>query len=274
MISIRRALIVGATSTIFAGANALPAQTPISPGKTRIVGGTPVDISAYPWQVALKIRKGDATYLCGGSIVAETWVLTAAHCVAPWDRSTAVRAKAGANDYNAGGVWLVATEVHIHPAYNDQTHENDVALLRFSGPLSGHVIAMASNGYQLTSSTPLQVTGWGTTSEDGDTSNRLLMAELPYVANDVCNQPASYDGSIVASMMCAGRSEGGRDSCQGDSGGPLVAGKPENNPLLVGVVSFGEGCARQLKFGVYSRVSSFRSWIDATMHPTRKLRVK
>lgn len=110
----------------------------------------------------------------------------------------------------------------------------------------------------------LIVTGWGVT-ETGETSSVLKKAEVPYVTNSTCNEPTSYGGKILNMMMCAGEREGGIDSCQGDSGGPLVKGSNAEDAILVGIVSFGEGCASRLKYGVYTRVGSERDWIRRSM---------
>ena len=84
------------------------------------------------------------------------------------------------------------------------------------------------------------------------------------MSTTVCNQPASYNGDILASMFCAGKTDGGVDSCQGDSGGPASA-IIDGRTTLVGVVSWGEGCARRLKYGVYSRISTAAEWIATTI---------
>ncbi len=107
-----------------------------------------------------------------------------------------------------------------------------------------------------------EVTGWGTTSEGGKSSHALIIVSVPYVEQDVCNN--SYGGAIKGSMLCAGKK--GSDSCQGDSGGPLVL-KSANGP--VGVVSFGEGCGRENKYGVYTRVSSYQRWIQDNTAPAK-----
>jgi len=115
------------------------------------------------------------------------------------------------------------------------------------------------------------VSGFGRTSESATRGSvRLLMAEIDVVANDVCNGPGVYDGAITSGMMCAGQlqpNEAGKivDACQGDSGGPLVKGVRDGNPVLVGVVSWGRGCARPNSPGVYTRVSSYYSWIIDTI---------
>jgi hypothetical protein len=95
-----------------------------------------------------------------------------------------------------------------------------------------------------------------------DASNDLLLGKVRYADTAECNAPAVYNGKITDRMMCAGFKEGGVDSCQGDSGGPLVWRTADDVPILVGVVSYGEGCARRLKYGVYTRVSAYRAWIQ------------
>src|SRR5262249_38683933 len=111
---------------------------------------------------------------------------------------------------------------------------------------------------------PLEVTGWGRTYEGGATSSDLMKATVPYVDSAVCNEPSAYNGSILPGMMCAGLHEGGVDACQGDRGGPLVF-RHADGRLLVGVVSWGEGCARRLKYGIYTRVTTYRDWITAVV---------
>ena len=147
---------------------------------------------------------------------------------------------------------------------NSESHENDIALVKLASLPNGREIDLAESGTKIPLSQKLEVTGWGATAEGGDSSQNLLMAEVPYVENDACNARDAYDGRILPGMICAGERDGGKDSCQGDSGGPLVW-RTQAGPMLVGVVSFGEGCARQLKYGIYTRVSAYRKWIDTTV---------
>ena len=107
------------------------------------------------------------------------------------------------------------------------------------------------------------VSGWGTLASGGSLSDTLQWVKVPPVSDDTCNQPASLNGQIKANMICAGLSAGGVDACQGDSGGPLVtkATGVDSGYSLIGVVSFGEGCALPNKYGVYAEVSFFLSWI-------------
>jgi secreted trypsin-like serine protease len=241
-----------------------------SPGGRRIVGGVPTTIEKHPWQVALNIRTSDGnSFLCGGSVITQKWILTAAHCFAepPCPGSIAtkvavsknIRIKAGVTNFSFGPPWVEIERVVMHNEYSNDTCENDIALVKLKAPTSQRSIPLAGSA-TLLANTWLEVTGWGRTSEDGPFSRGLMLTEVPYVENEVCNQPASYDGSIKPTMMCAGMDEGGVDSCQGDSGGPLVL-RGSNGSILVGVVSVGDGCARKLKYGVYTRVSEFRNWI-------------
>jgi trypsin len=247
----------------------------------RIVGGEKTDIKEHPWQVALDVKGG----LCGGSIIAHNWVLTAAHCFNDTSQPADVRVKAGSTNYKIAGGWTAVERVVVHERYQAALSEvkkiqnplqrgraidavasdtgYDLALLKLKVSLPGQVIPFVPPDYQARPCEHLEVTGWGRTSEGGVTSDDLRKATVPYVENSVCNQPGAYAGKIQPSMMCAGwqDDEGGIDSCQGDSGGPLVVPKGPDGALLVGVVSWGYGCARKLKYGVYTRVNSYREWI-------------
>lgn len=116
------------------------------------------------------------------------------------------------------------------------------------------------NRNELSGKVNLTTAGWGRTSEGGSSSDALLKVEVPFVSANKCS--ASYPNQITDRMICAGFDEGGKDSCQGDSGGPLVKGNGSSR-VLVGVVSWGEGCARPGKYGVYSKVSSVIDWINS-----------
>jgi trypsin len=241
-------------------------QGPI--GKDKIVGGIETTIEEHPWQAAVIVWRNGARYLCGGTAIASNWILTAAHCFGSDPTKSKAVAILGATKYmealNSGST-IDVSRVVIHPHYKYGQHEFDLALLRVPDIGAGVVIPMAAPSTELSSQETLTVTGWGATREGGSTTDTLLKAEVPYVSNETCNAPESYDSKVMTTMMCAGNAGGGEDSCKGDSGGPLVKGKTIANSILVGVVSFGEGCARKLKYGVYVRVSSFRDWINETM---------
>jgi len=241
-------------------ASPLAAQEIIEAFHQRIVGGEPTDIKMHPWQVALNIRLGDQTFLCGGSIIADRWVLTAAHCFSSDTKPGEAKAKAGATNYVTAGTWSDVVKIVIHPAYDPKTHENDLALVELGSRPNGRVIPLIVAGARIPIGQLLEVTGWGTTSEGGDASRVLLQAKVPYVENASCNGPEAYNGAIKPGMMCAGYRGGGVDSCQGDSGGPLVW-RTGNGPVLVGVVSWGDGCAHRLKYGAYARVANYGDWI-------------
>jgi secreted trypsin-like serine protease len=245
-------------------------QLSLNPPHTRIVGGHLTLITDNPWQVALirsAVPEPTRSQFCGGSIIRNDWILTAGHCV----RNSIVREDptrleviAGSSQYAIGGERLKVAAIVTHPRYNQSTMDNDFALLRLATPMTkGQVIATADANTELRDDTNMCVSGWGATFEGGPGAVDLLGAEVPIVSNTVCNQPDSYNGDILASMFCAGKKQGGIDSCQGDSGGPSSA-VINGRTTLVGVVSWGEGCARRLKYGVYSRISTAAEWIATT----------
>jgi len=246
-------------------------QLSLDPPRGKIVGGHLTLIDNNPWQIAMvraAVPEPTRSQFCGGSIIGNDWILTAAHCVKNSivrEDPTRVEIIAGSSQYAIGGERLKVAAIHTHPRYNQATMDNDFALLRLQTPMTkGQIIALADAKTDLRDGTNMCVSGWGATAEGGPGAIDLLGADVPVVSTSVCNEPASYNGDILASMFCAGKKEGGVDSCQGDSGGPgsaIINGRT----TLVGVVSWGEGCARRLKYGVYSRVSTAAEWIATTI---------
>jgi secreted trypsin-like serine protease len=114
--------------------------------------------------------------------------------------------------------------------------------------------------------TYLTVSGWGVTEPRGQQpETRLQKVEVPFVATARCNAPQGHAGAVTDQMLCAGEAAGGKDACGWDSGGPLALIRPGRPPLLVGIVSWGEGCAEAGKAGVYGRVALYRKWIEETV---------
>jgi transmembrane serine protease 11D len=242
-----------------------------NPFMGRIVGGHLTLISDNLWQIAMiraQVAEPTRSQFCGGSLIRENWVLTAAHCVENSivrEDPTRVDVVAGTTQYAIGGERLKVAAIHKHPNYNGATMDNDFALLQLQAPSTmGKAIQLAGAETEVADGTEACVSGWGATAEGSPGSIDLLGAMVPVVSNAVCNQPQSYNGDILPSMLCAGHAAGGIDSCQGDSGGPLSTNIEGKNTLF-GVVSWGEGCARRLKYGVYSRISTVTEWIASTI---------
>lgn len=246
----------------------------------KIVGGQVAQPGAFPWQVSLDaswVADQYRAHFCGGTIYSATWIVTAAHCVesmAPKD----IIVSAGTNKLGVGAVRRNVNRIIVRSDYDKKTQSNDIALLELFGaplPLDGTAALRAialrtkddaalvegaegANGAKTGSW--LSVTGWGATTEGGGQVRDLRFVDVPFVSNSVCNRPLAYDGAITASMLCAGKTA--QDSCQGDSGGPLTVTQG-GVTKLAGVVSWGDGCARPNKVGVYTDVSKFEAWVHA-----------
>jgi len=230
---------------------------------SRVVGGTEAKAHSWPWMVAL--ARGNY-YICGGVLIDDQHVLTAAHCVVERPQASAYRVILGAHSLYEGRVYGV-TRLIYHPMFNKglPPRGNDIAILRLSQPAdlsSPHVGLVCMPSFYLTGAGGREcvVTGWGRTSEGGPPSIKLQEVKVPILNNNICNDPHHYPGLIDPTMLCAGWEEGGKDTCQGDSGGPLVCNM-DGQWQLHGIVSWGYGCARASKPGVYARVSVLHSWI-------------
>ncbi|KAH8372632.1 hypothetical protein KR009_001475, partial [Drosophila setifemur] len=220
----------------------------------RIVGGTATTISSFPWQISLQ-RSG--SHSCGGSIYSSNIIVTAAHCLQSVSASV-LKVRAGSTNWSSGGVLVNVAAFKNHEGYNAKTMVNDIAVIRLSSSL-GSSSTIKSIG--LASSAPANgaaasVSGWGTlTSGSSSIPTTLQFVEVKIVGQTQCASSSyGYGSEIKSSMICAAAS--GKDACQGDSGGPLVSGG-----VLVGVVSWGYGCAASNYPGVYADVAVLRSWV-------------
>ncbi|XP_031573700.1 CUB and peptidase domain-containing protein 2-like isoform X2 [Actinia tenebrosa] len=238
----------------------------------RIVGGAEAPRGAWPWQVMLRTKNGGVGQFCGGSLVHPQWVVTAAHCVSNLSPNR-LFVRLGAHYRN--GVTGVEQDVDvvritIHEDYHKPiTYSNDVALLKLSRPVvlnkNVGLVCLSSNRMsQLFDGKKCWVTGWGKLSSGGADPEKLMQVSVPIVSLKSCQR--AYPQKIhQQSMVCAGYDQGGKDSCQNDSGGPMVC-ESNGRFYLEGVVSWGEGCAWERKYGVYAKVRSLRQWIDRNMY--------
>jgi secreted trypsin-like serine protease len=224
-----------------------------------IIGGEETTTEENPFVVALTTP--DGFQFCGGTIVAPTKVVTAAHCTessAPADvKVVAGRTVLSSDEGTVAGV----TDIWIHPEWDSATLTNDASVLTLDTPLTQTPLALASptDTDLYTAGANSTVYGWGVT-ESGSPSDHLRKVDVPVVADDACG--SSYpDEFNAASMACAGLAEGGKDSCQGDSGGPLSGVAADGTRKLIGIVSWGQGCAEANFYGVYGRVSAFHDLI-------------
>ncbi|XP_076061281.1 trypsin-1-like [Oratosquilla oratoria] len=226
----------------------------------RIVGGTATEVNEYPWQVGLLPSSGTRPF-CGGTIINSKYIVTAAHCVDGDDPSD-IRVVVGEHDYTSVSETdvtkrLSVKSIKVHENYNSNTFDNDIAIIELEEPIdfpSNNKIAPVCMPDTTTDYSNVEaiVSGWGTTSSGGGQPNVLHEVTVTTLTNTDCE--SKYSASMITdNMICAGDPNGGKDSCQGDSGGPLVTSKGEVMQLI-GVVSWGYGCADARYPGVYAYV--------------------
>ncbi|MFB7498300.1 trypsin-like serine protease [Streptomyces sp. NPDC056161] len=239
-----------AATALIAAPSALAAPQPI-------VGGTTTTTTAYPF--IMQITDAAQNQFCGGTLVSATKVITAAHCMVG-ESTGSIRVVGGRTYLNGtNGTVSRVSKIWINPDYTDATNGDDVAVLTLSTSMpytTAPYVSSSQTGVYAAGATA-RVLGWGTTSENGGSSNQLRTATVPIVSDSSCR--TSYGSDFVQTdMVCAGYTSGGVDTCQGDSGGPLLIGG-----ALAGITSWGEGCARAGYPGVYTRLTTFSNLVAA-----------
>ncbi|MEU9987416.1 serine protease [Streptomyces sp. NPDC007971] len=258
----RRARQTAATlvATAAAAATALIASPTATAAPQPIVGGTTTTTTAYPFM--MQITDASGNQFCGGTLVAAKKVVTAAHCMVG-ESTGSVRVVGGRTYLNGtNGTVSKVSKIWINPDYTDATNGDDVAVLTLSTAMSYTPASFVSSSQTgvYAAGTTARILGWGTTSENGSSSNQLRTATVPIVADSSCKN--SYGSDFVQSdMVCAGYTSGGTDTCQGDSGGPLLIGG-----VLAGITSWGEGCAEAGYPGVYTRLTAFSDLVTAQVN--------
>lgn len=238
----------------------------------RIVGGTPALATDNQFQVALLQRNNgnnQGAQFCGGSLVGGGFVVTAAHC-SDFIAANQVQVLTGTRRLDGSGTRVNVRRIVIHPQWNQQTFDHDVAVWELETAVVGMPFATLANADGAVGA-ELLATGWGALGEGLAGAIDLRRVMLPLVDRNNCNDVNSYNGQITDRMICAGRDQGGIDTCQGDSGGPLTTGA-----VLTGITSWGNGCARANLFGVYTRVSNpvIRDFIQNTIGVAQRTAVQ
>jgi secreted trypsin-like serine protease len=260
----------------------MPAIPPIVANcdQNRIVGGCTATPYSWPWQIGFY---ESGSMICGGSIIDNMWIMTAGHCVYGNTNSPSrFTIRAGVFDHNSqtesGEQVAQVEQIFLHPNFSMSSISWDISLLKLATPLNytthiSPVCVPKSDAGIFVEGADSWVTGWGTLhSGDFGLPKNLNQVRVPFLNQSHCDQEYGASAINDACMFCAGRT--GEDSCQGDSGGPLVVsmstpmGAAAGPWFEYGLVSWGYGCAEAGHAGVYSRVSAYCNFIDATLGKT------
>merc|ERR1712179_901025 len=267
-----------------------PAPTPaptqdrcgVTTQNNRIVGGSEARQGAWPWAVILGRSRfgGSFQVMCGGTLVDEDTIVTAAHCFdsVPGQQGPNM-VRLGDHDITTTSDGATPVDISIarsiqHPGWNSNTLSDDIAIVKLSRPVTYSrnirraCLPDSYKGQDLPSllrNSPPTIIGWGSTFSGGGPQNRLRQAKVPMVTQQSCASAyaAISRVTIGATKLCAG--DGRRDTCNGDSGGALLSNTLGNSYAVVGVTSFGVDCAREDFPGVYTRVDQYLPWIRQHM---------
>ncbi|CAL4120268.1 unnamed protein product [Meganyctiphanes norvegica] len=246
----------------------------ISNREGRVVGGKPTGQTEYPWAAALSYR---GKLYCGATLVTNEHLVTAAHCISGITKS---RVEIVMGSYNKSDTSEPSRREHkvkewwAHPDFNRRTFNNDIGIIRLDKKVDfDHFVRPVCISEANPRSTFIGekgiVIGWGRQDENGVPSDVLREVRVPIMSNDECKTKNYKPKEITDNMMCAGFDAGKIDACQGDSGGPLLLEKQTSGGTpqidLIGVVSWGQGCARARYPGVYTRISRYTEFINSKL---------
>lgn len=234
----------------------------------RILGGAETKPKLRPpYMASIQVNE---THECGGLLMVQQWVLSAAHCL-PESNYSRLRVLLGAHSLTEpepSKQYFQIRKEMVHPNYTAFNNHNDILLLQLNemvilGP-DVQVLPIEREDTDVEVGTECRVAGWGMISTTGKKPDKMHEVEVPIISRETCNRRDQYDSEITQNMLCAGARR--KDSCEGDSGGPLVCeGK------AVGIVSWGNRkCGNIRKPGIYTRISAFISWIDSVLEASRR----
>lgn len=227
-----------------------------------IIGGEETIPGRYPYMAGLLTEFSNSN-ICGGTLIASQWVLSASHCLTPDNIAFVDIGRHDRSNLTESYEMIAVDFVVLHPNFNPFTLENDVMLIRLKTPSKNKPVSLISASDDVPPGSKVTTMGWGVTSTFTYFQPDILMeVEVDMISNEVCN--SGYGGEVSDDMICA--SSEGKDACQGDSGGPLIK-KGENSTMdmQVGIVSWGFGCAEPEYPGVYASVASGLEFIENSM---------
>ncbi|XP_077165509.1 coagulation factor IX [Paroedura picta] len=242
---------------------------PLSGTKIRVVGGQNSKKGEVPWQVY--VLDSEQKGFCGGSIINENWIVTAAHCIESGPH-TIVAGELRREEDDQTEQTRRVVRIIPYPAYNSsQRYNHDIALLELDSPLelNSYVTPVCIADKEFTNSLlkfgMSMVSGWGRLAFQGREASILQVLKVQLIDRATCMRNTKV--TIVPSMFCAGHPHEAKDTCQGDSGGPHAT-EMEGTWFLTGITSWGERCAMKDKYGIYTRVARYVKWIRDTIRLT------
>jgi len=230
----------------------------------RVVGGVQSKPGDWPWKISMLLN---GRHVCGGSLINDEWIITAAHCVAGNTNRNAYRILFGVHDRLGQEAWVISRNVQrivIHPQYSSSRFLNDIALMQLSTKVEPYTeyympVCFPSIDQTFANQTGYTV-GWGAQSYGGTITRYLMEVATRIVDDNECRKRYSTNMINTNTQICSGGNKTG--ACQGDSGGPFIVADPTRGGryTLAGLISWGIGCGDG---GVYTRVSAYRQWVES-----------